>query len=63
MSNNMPNLIKLCPIMYTTKNETKNPYKHLIHRGLISCGDKTRTCDLRVMSPTSYQLLHPAPQI
>ena len=24
------------------------------------CGDRTWTCDLRVMSPTSYQLLHPA---
>ena len=24
------------------------------------CGGKTRTCDLRVMSPTSYQLLYPA---
>ncbi len=23
-------------------------------------GNRTRTCDLRVMSPTSYQLLHPA---
>jgi hypothetical protein len=27
---------------------------------LLSSGDKTRTCDLWVMSPTSYQLLHPA---
>ena len=27
---------------------------------LLSSRDKTRTCDLRVMSPTSYQLLHPA---
>ena len=25
-----------------------------------SSGNRTRTCDLRVMSPTSYQLLHPA---
>ena len=24
------------------------------------CGGRTRTCGLRVMSPTSYQLLHPA---
>ena len=24
------------------------------------CGGRTRTCDLRVMSPTSYQLLHSA---
>ena len=28
--------------------------------GPCGCGDKTRTCDLRVMSPTSYQLLYPA---
>ena len=27
---------------------------------LFSCGDRTRTCDLWVMSPTSYQLLHSA---
>ena len=27
---------------------------------LHGSGDKTRTCDLWVMSPTSYQLLHPA---
>ena len=25
-----------------------------------NCGGRTRTYDLRVMSPTSYQLLHPA---
>ena len=28
--------------------------------GLFSSGDWTRTSDLWVMSPTSYQLLHPA---
>ena len=28
--------------------------------GPFGCGDRTWTCDLRVMSPTSYQLLHPA---
>ena len=27
---------------------------------LFGCGDRIRTCDLRVMSPTSYQLLYPA---
>ncbi len=26
----------------------------------FGCGDRTWTCDLRVMSPTSYQLLYPA---
>ena len=29
-------------------------------KGLISCGGLTRTDDLWVMSPTSYQLLHSA---
>ena len=28
--------------------------------GFLSSGGRTRTYDLRVMSPTSYQLLHPA---
>lgn len=28
--------------------------------GAIGCGGRTRTCDLRVMSPASYQLLYPA---
>ena len=27
---------------------------------LNGCGGRIRTCDLRVMSPTSYQLLYPA---
>ncbi len=27
---------------------------------LLSSGSRTRTCDLRVMSPTSYLLLYPA---
>ena len=27
---------------------------------LFSSGGRTRTCDLRVMSPTSYRLLYPA---
>ena len=39
-----------------TKNRwflTKSAVKH-------GCGDRTWTCGLRVMSPTSYQLLYPA---
>ena len=28
--------------------------------GLLSCGGRTRTCDLQVMSLASYQLLHSA---
>ena len=35
--------------------------KPVVTDWLFPCsGDTTRTCDLRVMSPTSYQLLHPA---
>jgi hypothetical protein len=37
--------------------------KALISQGftvLFCSGSRTRTYDLRVMSPTSYQLLHPA---
>ena len=29
-------------------------------RGFLSSGGRTRTYGLRVMSPTSYHLLHPA---
>ena len=29
-------------------------------RNFYGCGGRTRTYDLRVMSPTSFQLLHPA---
>ena len=29
-------------------------------KGVFSSGERTRTSDLRVMSPTSYQLLYPA---
>ena len=32
----------------------------LSYRPKIGCGGRTWTCDLRVMSPTSCQLLHPA---
>ena len=34
--------------------------RHPIKDVFSGCGSKTRTYDLRVMSPTSYQLLHPA---
>ena len=30
---------------------------------LVGCGGRTWTTDLRVMSPTSYQLLHPAMKV
>ncbi len=35
---------------------TTGPYSY----SFFNCGDRTRTCDLRVMSPTSCQLLYPA---
>ena len=34
--------------------------KPVIQLAFLCSGDRTRTCDLWVMSPTSYQLLHPA---
>ncbi len=43
---------------------TKKPLSNLTtDKGFLNCsssGDRTRTYDLWVMSPTSYQLLHPA---
>ena len=39
-------------------SSTKKGYQLL---SILCCsGNRTRTCDLWVMSPTSYQLLHPA---
>ena len=38
---------------------TKKRSDHLA-ASLFSSGGRTRTCDLRVMSPTSYRLLYPA---
>ncbi len=39
-------------------NKAKNPALSRVFS--LGSGDRTRTCGLRVMSPTSYQLLHPA---
>ena len=38
----------------------KNKEKPRQSRGFYGCGGRTRTYDLRVMSPTSYQLLYSA---
>ncbi len=38
----------------------KNPSNCLFKGFCIGCGGRTRTYDLRVMSPTSYHLLHSA---
>ena len=45
-------------LFYTPKNQKASQTWCL--RGFFCSGDRTRTYDLRVMSPTSYQLLHPA---
>ncbi len=37
-----------------------NPRVGGFRYGLLTSGGRTRTCDLRVMSPTSCQLLYPA---
>ena len=43
-------------------NKKRNRNGHVcIHYGICyGCGGRTRTYDLRVMSPTSYQLLYSA---
>ena len=41
------------------KKNTANNWISIIC-GVFGGGDRTRTCDLWVMSPTSYQLLHSA---
>lgn len=36
-----------------------NLYNHIHHAKLPCFGSRTRTCDLWIMRPKSYQLLHP----
>ena len=45
------------PLIVLITRQKKNCHKRQFLNG---CGDRTWTCDLRVMSPTSYQLLYPA---
>jgi hypothetical protein len=45
---------------HVVPGQKKSSFKKAAFLGTNGCGDKTRTCDLWVMSPTSYQLLHPA---
>ena len=40
--------------------ELKAKKRVTISNDSCSSGNRTRTCDLRVMSPTSYLLLYPA---
>ena len=42
---------------YNIEEKTKKAQQML---GFLSSGNRTRTCDLRVMSPTSCLLLYPA---
>ncbi len=50
---------RLRPVYVATKKEPQKRFSEaLVH--ISSSGNRTRTCDLWVMSPTSYQLLHPA---
>ncbi len=49
-----PPLLQIDPLFGHKKRESDNSDSP------FSSGDTTRTCDLRVMSPTSYLLLHPA---
>gem|GEM_PF-6618610 len=45
-------------IQFLVKNNHKGSKSLMIIQ--YGCGGQTRTDDLRVMSPTSYQLLYPA---
>jgi hypothetical protein len=54
-------IFTFCYLVVTQKG--KSPCNSLNYRGfliVLGSGDRTRTCGLWVMSPTSYQLLHPA---
>ncbi len=53
---------KLCssPVPVVNKKTVSNLTFDTVFRDCCSSGDRTRTYDLWVMSPTSYQLLHPA---
>ena len=42
------------------ENRKKKTADFVRNQRFYGCGDRTRTCDLRVMSPTSYQLLYSA---
>ena len=45
---------------YKVKSRVKKLRSRCAFHSAFSSGGQTRTDDLRVMSPTSYQLLHPA---
>lgn len=45
---------------HTQRAVQKGQKKRTLMGPFFSCGGRTRTYGLRVMSPTSYHLLHPA---
>ena len=64
LSNEIPTLIDVSSSASKKyrllKNKKEGNLKSLFGHPLFSSGGRTRTSDLRVMSPTSYQLLHSA---
>ena len=48
----------LCSLHEYNKKAINSCYKEFM--APLRSGGRIRTCDLRVMSPVSYQLLHPA---
>ena len=55
-------IFRLLPPTIDKEPQKQNLASHMPVRfyQIFGCGGKTRTYDLRVMSPTSCQLLHPA---
>ena len=55
-------IFRLLPPTIDKEPQKQNLTSHMPVRfhQIFGCGGRTRTCDLRVMSPTSCQLLHPA---
>ncbi len=43
-----------------SRNHRCHSNKKAVRLDCLSCGGRTRTCDLQVMSLASYQLLHSA---
>ena len=51
---------RCAPTIHCQNFLKKKTADFLRNQRFYGCGDRTRTCDLRVMSPTSYQLLYSA---
>ena len=48
------------PASISIKNEIEPEHNDVFGLNHVGCGGRTRTSNLRVMSPASYLLLHPA---